>query len=324
MLGIAVVWWIPSMVSDPFTQHVLLMTLIWGLCGQAWNFLGGYAGQLAFGNAAYFGIGAYTTAALRVMWGVSPWIGLLGGAMLACVFALLIGIPLFRLEGKYYVIATIAAAQIVWIGTTNWEWLGGARGMFMPLTNPGLLNLYYDAKIPYIRLASIVLVVTIALTYYMSRNKLGYYFRAIAQDPQASAAAGIDIRRCKLTAAAMCAALTAIAGGLYACYVLYIDPDSVLHHRISLLICLIPILGGSGTVIGPLIGAFLLVPLSELTRVYLSGGGAALDLVVYGALIVAVALFEPRGIMGMLARLYSAATQRQRRKASDGFGRKNA
>jgi len=293
----------PLLFTRPFPQHVMILIFLFAVLGQAWNLLGGYAGQVSFGHAVFFGMGAYTSTILLSYWNINPWLGMLAGAVVAVLVSIIIGYPCFRLKGHYFAIATLAAGEIIRILFVNWKWVGGARGLFVPMLDESLLNFeFHTTKVPYYYITLILCVASILVTRWIERSRPGYYLMAIKEDTDAARSVGVDTTRYKLFAMIISAFFTALGGTLYAQYVLYIDPDSVLLLSLSTRICLIAVLGGTGTLWGPLIGAAILIPMSEFTRIYLGGGGRGIHLVVYGALIILVAVFEPGGLMALVKR----------------------
>jgi branched-chain amino acid transport system permease protein len=206
-------------------------------------------------------------------------------------------------------------AEIANIGVTNWAEVGGAAGIRPPLLPEAFINLQFQGKLPYYLIALGMLVTALLTTYLIERSRWGYYFRAIREDAVAAASLGVNVTRYKLCAMAVSALLTSVAGTFYAQYVLYIDPSSTLALGLSILIALTAILGGTGTLFGPLVGASVLVPLSELTRVYLSGTARAVDLLIYGFLIMVIAAFQPRGLMGLATGWRRARRPRTARRA---------
>lgn len=299
----------PFLFTRPFPQHLMILIFLYGVLGQAWNLLGGYAGQVSFGHAIFFGIGAYTSTILLSRWNVNPWLGMLAGAAVAVLVSIIIGYPCFRLRGHYFAIATIAAGEIIRLIFVNWDWIGGARGLFVPMLDESLLNFqFHTTKAPYYYIALTLLVASILVTRWVERSRPGYYLMAIREDTDAARSVGVDATRYKLFAMIISAFFAALGGTLYAQYLLYIDPDSVLPLALSVRICLIPVLGGTGTLWGPLIGAAILIPMAEFTRVYLGGGGGGIHLAVYGALIMLIAVFEPGGIMSLVKRFRKRRT----------------
>ncbi len=293
----------PLFFTLPFPQHIMIMIFLYATLAQSWNIVGGYAGQCSFGHAVFFGCGAYTSSILLIKFGINPWIGLVAGAVLAVGLALLIGLPVFRLAGHYFAIATIAIGEMAQIAMVNWQGGGGANGIYLPTLPEGIINFeFHDTKVPYYYIALGIMAVTFYAVHRIERSWIGYYLQAIKGDLDGSRALGINVARYKSIALAISAFFTAVAGTFYAQYVLFIDPDSVLPLMLSVLMALVAILGGVGTLWGPFVGAMVLIPLSEFTRTYLGGGGSAVDLMIYGFLIVLIARFQPTGLMGLLKK----------------------
>jgi len=295
----------PAVFTLPFPRHVMIMIFLYGSLAVAWNILAGYCGQISLGHAVFFGIGAYTSTLLVARAGLTPWAGMAAGAALAVVFSQAVAFPVFRLRGHYFAIATIAVGEIVQTLVINWDWAGGARGVFVPIKRPdSLWNFqFHESKALYYYVALGLLLLGLAVTRWLERSRHGYYFRAVREDQQAAASLGVNVAREKHRAIAVSAGLTALGGTFYAQYIFFIDPESVLSLSLSILICLVAVLGGVGTLWGPVVGAAVLVPLSEYTRVWLGGTGRALDLVIYGALIMVIAVLQPAGLVGLAARL---------------------
>ena len=293
----------PLVFKKPFPQRMMILIFMYALLGGAWNILGGYAGQVSLGHAIFFGLGAYTSSLMLIRWGITPWLGMVAGIFVAVVVSIIIGYPCFRLAGHYFAIATIAAGEIVAIVFLNWKLMGGAIGLFLPLLEESFLNFeFHSSKAPYYYIILAMLVVTVFVAYRVERSRLGFYFRAIKNDPDAARSLGIDLTKYKLIAMIISAALTAMAGTFYAQYLLFIDPHTVLPLMLSIQMCLIPVLGGTGTIAGPIIGAFILIPMAEYTRVYLAGKVSGLHLFLYGLLIMVFAVFQPAGLMGLVQR----------------------
>jgi branched-chain amino acid transport system permease protein len=293
----------PFIFKKPFPQRMMILIFMYALLGEAWNILGGYAGQVSLGHAIFFGLGAYTSSFMLIRWGITPWLGMVAGILVAVVISMIIGYPCFRLAGHYFAIATIAAGEIVAIAVLNWKLMGGAIGLFLPLLDESLLNFeFHSSKAPYYYIILAMLVVTVFIAYRIERSRLGFYFRAIKNDPDAARSLGIDLTKYKLIAMIISAALTAMAGTFYAQYLLFIDPHTVLTLMLSIQMCLIPVLGGTGTIAGPIIGSCILIPMAEYTRVYLAGKVSGLHLFLYGLLIIVFAVFQPAGLMGLIQR----------------------
>ena len=294
----------PAVFTLPYPRDIMIKIFLFALLAQAWNLLGGYCGQISLGNAVFFGIGAYSSSVLLMEWELSPWVGMVAGMALAMLVSQVIGFPCFRLRGHYFAIATIAIGEIVQTIVINWDAIGGARGLWLPIKPETFVNFqFHRAKWPYYYVALGLFAGVFALTALVERSRIGYYFRAIREDPEAAASLGIPLTRHKLLAMALSAGFTALGGTFYAQYILFVDPESVFPLSLSILICLVAVLGGVGTLWGPLVGAAILIPLSEATRIYFGGTGSAVDLMVYGGLIVLVAVFQPEGLVGLLRRL---------------------
>lgn len=298
---------LPYAVPDVYLQNVLVLTLLYAALSQSWNILGGYCGQISLGHALYFGIGAYATTVLFVNYGVSPWAGLVVGGALSAALALAIGWPCFRLAGHYFSIATIVIAEIGLLLVHNWDFVGGAMGIQWPFNPDSWATLQFARdKIPYVHLALGLFAITWLATYAIAESRWGYGWRAVKDDPVAAQSLGVEVFRSKMAAGAISAFLTAVGGGLYGAYVSYIDPESVMSFRFSLLFALPAVLGGVGTLWGALVGAVILIPITEITRSYLGGTGSGLDLVLYGGLVMVVALARPEGVLSLFRRTRTA------------------
>jgi len=294
----------PLAFGGPFPLHVLIMTFVFATLGVAWNIMGGYAGMLSFGQVAFFGIGAYTSSYLHVAHGVNPWLGLVAGGVAAAITAVAIGWPCSNLRGHYFAIASIAFAEIVRIHFNNWKLVGAAEGLTIPMTPSGLLAFQFnESKTPYYYVALALLGAALLVSRWVSRSRTGYYFRAIKESHDLAMVLGISFVRYRLWAIAIAAFLSAAAGTFYAQYILYLDPESVLILPISVQVVLVAMLGGAGSVLGPALGALVLVPLSEITRAKLGHKGTGIDMMIYGALIWLISVYQPKGLWGMLEGL---------------------
>jgi branched-chain amino acid transport system permease protein len=295
----------PFLVKDPFWQNLGVLVLIYASAATAWNLLGGYAGQISFGHSLFFATGAYTTGYLLIHASLLSWFGIALGAVLAAALGVVIGFPVFRLRSHYFSIATIAMQQVAFIVVVNSQALGAATGLEIPIKPVSLANLQFSIrdKTEYHLVALGLLALTTLVVWVFVRTRPGYYVRAIRDDEEAARVMGVPVRRYKLYAMAISSALTAVAGGVYAMYALYVEPNVMLTVGQSILIALVAILGGAGTLWGPLIGAVVLNWLQQTTRVHLSGSGNGLDFVVYGALVMIVAVAEPGGLVAFARRL---------------------
>ncbi|MDR1710231.1 MAG: branched-chain amino acid ABC transporter permease [Candidatus Accumulibacter sp.] len=299
--ALAAVCALPFVVTNPSHQNFLILILMFAQVGVAWNILGGYAGQVSLGHAAFFGIGAYTSTVLVIGTGLSPWFGMLLGGALAAIFAVLIGWPCFRLKGHYFSMATIAVAEILQVLFTNWESVGAAVGLYVPLRQ-GWWTMVFNGKLPYYYIALGLLVLTLLANFAIEKSFLGYYFRAIKDEPDAARSLGISLTRYKLVAIAVSSFFTALGGSLYAQKELFIDPGSVLPTSLSIKMALVTILGGVGSLFGPVVGSAVLTGIEETTRQVFGGSGQGTDLILYALIIIGVAVYYPKGIMGWLGR----------------------
>jgi branched-chain amino acid transport system permease protein len=295
----------PFFFNARYSQHVLIVILLYVTLASAWNILGGFAGQLSLGHAAFFGIGAYTAAIIASKSALSPWWAIIAGPVVVLPIALLVGWICFRLRGPYFTLATIAVGEVVRLIALNWSNLtGGAVGVVI---RPSVFS--GTSKLPYYYIVLMIATVTVLLCRVIARRKLGYYLMAIREDEETAESIGIDTTRYKLTALAISASLTAVAGAFYANYFLFVEPTIVLPLALSVEIVLMAIIGGLGTVTGPVLGALLLKLSSEVFRTEF----AQANLLIYGLLLVIVILFMPGGLMGGFRRLSILRARRSQR-----------
>jgi branched-chain amino acid transport system permease protein len=291
----------PLVVTRPTWQNAVILMLMTAQLGVAWNILGGYAGQVSFGHAAFFGTGAYVSSLLSMRLGLSPWFGMLAGGLTASAFSVVVGWPCFRLRGHYFAMATIAVVEIVQATVNGWEALGGAVGLYLPLTDAGWKGFVFNrSKLPYHYIALGLLALTLLVNWLVARSRTGYYLRAIKDEPDAARSLGVSLTRYKLYAIALSSGLAAAGGTLYAQKELFVDPGSTLSTSLSIKMALVAILGGVGTLFGPVLGAAVLTAIEEASRISFGGSGRGTDVVVYGLLIVFIAVYQPSGLMGWI------------------------
>jgi branched-chain amino acid transport system permease protein len=293
----------PLVFSTPFQQRLGALVLLYAIGASAWNIVGGYAGQVSIGHAVFFGCGAYGALASYQHLGLAPIAGLPIGVAVGVLIAAVIGVPTLRLSGHYFSMATIAVAELVRLVVANTEWLGGAQGLSGPPVPRTLLDLSFTSALPYYYLFLAVLSAIIVLTWWIERSRIGYYLRAIRDCERAARSLGAAAPRYKLYAFILSAALTAVAGALYAVMFGFVDPESGLGILISVKMVIMAALGGAGLLLGPLVGAVILVPLEELSNSLLGGAGAGLTFVAYGAIVMAIARFQPGGILQRVLRM---------------------
>lgn len=295
----------PFLVKDPFWQNVAILVLIFATAATAWTLLGGFAGQLSFGHTLFFSIGAYTTALIVIHTALTPWLAMAAAAVLAAAIGTAIGFPVFRLRSHYFSIATLAMQQVAFVIVINSPALGESAGLPLPLRPASFANMQFSIrdKTEYYLVALAVYAVALLCIWWVLRGPLGYLVRATRDDEDAARSLGVRVRRYKLYAMAISAAFTAVVGSFYAMYALFVDPNVVLGVGFSILIALAAILGGATSLWGPLVGAAILILLQQGTRVLYSGAGTGIDFVIYGAIVIVIAVVEPRGIAGLLDRV---------------------
>jgi branched-chain amino acid transport system permease protein len=279
---------LPLVVQNDYLMQVFFRIALFAALGLAWNLVGGYAGQLSLGHVAFFGVGAYGLA-LFTQYHVPKWISVFLAALVAVAFAAIIGRIVFRLRGPYFALATIAFGEILRLTATNLKITGGAIGFTVPalFTGSAFWKLFYLSAIA-------LALITFVVNVWVSRSRFGYYLMAIREDEDTASAVGINTPRYKLRSLLISAFLTALAGSLYGSAFQYIVPDSILTIDISVQIAIITMLGGAGTLLGPIIGAVLLLGASEVFKNQFKES----HLLIYGILIVLVVLFMPEGIVG--------------------------
>ncbi|MBI1960392.1 MAG: branched-chain amino acid ABC transporter permease [Candidatus Rokubacteria bacterium] len=302
--AIAVLLALPAVLGS-YAITVFIFIFFYAFLGQAWNIIGGYAGQLSVGHAAFVGLGAYTSAMLSIHAGLTPWIGMLVGGVLSAALGAVIGYLGFRfgLRGFYFVLLTVAFAEIFRIIALNTDWVGGAQGLYITFTGDPRQFQFQDNRVYYYVSLGLMLLAT-GVVAWIERHRFGAYLVAIREDENACEALGVDTFRYKMLAIVVSAFLTGIGGTFYAFYLFSLQPNSVFGIPLSVEIVIRPIVGGSGTILGPILGSFILSPLAELSRTYFSQGGwTGTHLIVYGALLIGVVLFLPQGAYPALRRL---------------------
>lgn len=303
---------VPALTDRSFLHNILIFIALYALLGVGWNIIGGYTGQPALGNAVFYGLGAYSTVLALRIWGLSPWIGMAIGVFIAMLSAVALGSATFRLRGHYFAIATFTIGETVSQAFNSWIQVGGQEGLIVPVKDESWFNLqFHTSRIPYYYIILGFLLLAVMINYWIERIQLGYYLRAIKADEVAAASLGINVMRYKLIAFMISAGITAIGGSFIAMFVLFIDPISVFHFRISLQAMLVTVLGGIGVLWGPILGSTILISLSETTRTVLGGTGRALDLLIYGLMIMLLAVLEPNGLTGLGRRFRAFLTKEE-------------
>ena len=301
LAGLHVLPWIA-----PNILHIMIMIFLFTLMGQGWNVLGGYAGQFSFGHSVFFGVGAYVSSLLFVHLGLTPWVGLLFSCAAGIVLGSFIGFLSFRygLKGPYFALIMLAFAEIFHMTATGWSAVGGALGVLIPLKGNAPALMQFVKKEPYYFITLWLMVGALYLVWKMEGTRIGLDMLATREDHDAAEALGVNTFRAQMVAMGISAGMTAMGGTVYAQYLLYIDPDSTFGVVNSVEIMLRPIIGGPGTILGPLLGSVVLTPLSEITRLTFQSY-SGVYLMIYGLILVAVIIFLPDGLIGLARRITS-------------------
>ncbi|ELZ59646.1 MULTISPECIES: branched-chain amino acid ABC transporter permease [unclassified Haloferax] len=290
-------------IAALLSLKVLILTVIYAYTAQAWNIMSGYTGQFSFGHAAFFGVGAYATQALVVDFAVNPWVGMLVGGVLAAGYGLVIGALSFRfnLQGHYFALATLAFAELLRFVVTNMSELRGANGYFKPFPRDygaeyGLVAFQFQNDLPYYYLIVGFLLVVTLVSWLIKNSWVGLYFFAIREDERAAASVGVPSFRYKLIGVAVSAFFTALGGAYWSMYFNTIRPDTVFALFKNVELLLPAVVGGPGTLLGPIVGSFIVTPVSEIARTTFSDING-LDRIIYGAFLVAIVIYSPRGVV---------------------------
>ena len=292
-----------------YAVDIMIRTYLWAGLALAWNLAGGYAGLISFGHAAFFGVGAYASTILLLNNGVSPWIGMFVGALLAACAGALLTVLCARLRGPFFILSTLAAGEVTRIAALNMRSVtGGSEGLeISPIL--GAVDMVFKSQWPTLVIVLSYMLLLFALSVWIEQSRYGYYLFATRDDEDGASAIGINPGRMRIWAMSLSAGLTAIGGTLFAQYFLYLDPTHIISPDISFQFALICAVGGLGTASGPVFGALLILPVSELLRGLLSQSASGLYLVVYGAVVIVVILYFPAGISGAIARAFAVLSR---------------
>jgi len=301
---------LPLVVHSDFWLHFAIMTLYFALLGQAWNLLGGYGGQRSFGHAAFFGTGAYAAAVLQVDFAVSPWACLALAGILGAFAGVLVGALSFRygLRGSYFALVTLAFAEVFRIVADSVPFTGAGVGLQIPLKQTAANFQFPDKTGFYVVIVALTALAT-GLALWIENSRFGAELVAVRENESAARALGVDVDRTKLHAIVLSGALSGLAGNFYVQYYLYLDPRIAYGVEVSVAALLVPLIGGIGTVFGPLVGALALRTLNEISG-NLTGGAPGLNLVLYGVLLIVILAFLPDGLVSLFARLCGARRSR--------------
>lgn len=310
LVVLAIAIFLPVIVNKPYYVHVLTMCLLWAYLACAWNIIGGFAGQLSLGHGVYTAMGAYVTVILFNEFGLSPWLGMFVGGAAAVLVSLIIGFPTFGLRGAYYALSTVAISEGVVVLIENTMEIGGLRvggaeGLIVRLVGDAPWHFQFMSKVPYYYIALIMLLMIIAVSKWITNSRLGYYLVALREDEDGAKALGINVRKTKLIAGALSAFLAALGGVFYAQLIRYLEPQAIAGAAMSQQMVFLAIVGGAGTVMGPVIGGIALALLSEIIRYYLGGQVMGLHLLIYGIIVVLIIMYRPSGIIEILEKYYN-------------------
>ncbi len=297
----------------PYVLGILVLATLYAYVGITWNIVAGFAGQLLIAHVIFLAVGAYTTMVLYSRFGITPWVGIPTGGLVAGLLGVVVAFITLRygLKADYFALFTIALLVTFRTLFLKWKLVGAASGMWLQLANAGWANMIFPTKEPYLVLALGLLVLGVIVQYQIYRSKMGKYLLAIREDEAAAAALGVNTSLYKTLAVVIGAAMAGIGGGLYVMYVTFVEPPQVFDLGFNVEIVMAsPIIGGLGSLAGPLLGAFLNKPLAELIRGMLSAQTSGTSLVIYGSFLILCILFMPHGLAGVVHWLYLRVRRR--------------
>ena len=303
------------LVDDAHWLNIIAFTYLMGGLAAAWNIIGGFGGQFSLGHGVFFGIGAYVSARLYVAFDLSPWLTVIPTAIFAAAIAMLISWPTFRLRGPFFAIATLAFNEVAFVIATHFDSVtGGPRGIMIPF-KAGFANMIFRERWQYALLMFVFVAIVVGITVVLRRSRLGYYLLAVREDEDSARASGINVLSVKLQGMALSAFLTAIGGTLFAMYLRFIDPPTIFNlQEVGVKFALLSLIGGVGTVAGPLLGAALIIPFENFLRAELANSLPGMNLAILGLLMVLAALFMKRGVVGALRDLVHRIQSRKGEK----------
>ena len=298
----------PLFVNSPYYMGIIILACLYAFIGISWNIIAGFTGQLLIAHIIFLALGGYTTIVLLNTFRVMPWVGILVGGVVAALAGLVIALITLRygLKMDYFALFTIALLVALRTLFLKWDFVGGAVGMYLRLAEPSVDKMIFATKLPYLYIALTLLVIGILIQYQVYRSKMGKYFIAIREDEAAAAALGVNTSRYKTLAVVIGAALAGISGGFYIMYVTFIDPTGLFNLGVNVeMVMAGPIIGGLGSLVGPILGALVNKPIAELVRGSLTEGRSGISLIVYGSFLIASIMFLPQGLAGLFHNLYN-------------------
>lgn len=291
----------PAFITSKFYIDVLTLIFFTAYLGQSWNILGGFAGQFSFGGVMFFGTGAYASSILLTTFGIPPIIGIVVAIFAGALLGLIVGYMSFRsgLRGSYFALITLAFAELLRVLANSLEFTGGGVGLFLTYA-PGLANLQFKTPIGFYYFSVLLLIISIVIALWLERSRFGAQLVAIRENEDAAEALGINTLRCKIYAIMIMGAMGGAAGTFYSQKYLYLDPPIAYSIHLSVEMLLVTIVGGMGTVFGPLIGAFVLHIVNEIARHFIDTPG--LSLIVYGFILILIISYLPNGLIGLFKK----------------------
>jgi branched-chain amino acid transport system permease protein len=301
LVSAAVMLAAPFFITSKFYIDVLTLIFFTAYIGQSWNILGGYAGQFSFGGVMFFGTGAYTSSILLTTFGIPPIIGIVFAIIAGALLGFIVGFMSFRsgLKGSYFALITLAFAELLRVLANSVEFTGGGVGLFLTYA-PGLKDLQFKTPTGFYYFALLMMLISIVIALWLERSRFGAQLVAIRENEEAAEALGINTLKCKIYAIMIMGAMGGAAGTFYAQKYLYLDPPIAYSIHLSVEMLLVTIVGGMGTVFGPLIGAFVLHIVNEIARHFIDTPG--LSLIVYGVILIVIISYLPNGLIGLFRK----------------------
>jgi len=297
----------PLFVDSPYFMGIIILAALYAFIGISWNIIAGFTGQLLIAHIIFLALGGYTTIVLLNTYRVSPWVGIFVGGLVAASAGIIIALITLRygLKLDYFALFTIALLVALRTLFLKWEFVGGAVGMYLRLAKPSTAKMIFDSKPPYLYIVLALLTLGIVIQYLIYNSKMGKYFMAIREDEAAASALGVNTSRYKTLSVIIGATLAGIGGGFYVMYVTFIDPTGLFNLGVNVEIVMAgPIIGGLGSLSGPILGAFVNKPIAELIRGFLAEERSGITLIVYGLFLILSIMFMPRGLAGVFHSLY--------------------
>lgn len=306
LLIILILGLLPIFVNSPYYLNLIILTVLYAYVGMAWNIAGGLAGQLLIGHATFFGLGAYTAIVLFERFGITPWIGIFVAIIPSTLLGLIYSFLTLRygLKLDYFSLFTLAVLVVMGIIFSQMRFVGGAAGIWITFQGVSVERMIFANKVPYLYIALALLLIGLIITYVIYNSKMGKYMMAIREDDLAASCLGVNISRYKTLAVAITAAMEGLGGGVYVIYTTLIQPAQIFDLGTNVALITSPIIGGLGTIVGPILGALLNKPMVEFIRGTFTSIPAGSTLIIYGASLIIFTLFLPQGLAGLAHRLY--------------------